>query len=411
MKKIISFIISYIIICNVSFAYDDFHDLKAQADNGNAVAQYELGSLLIGSHSQADYKQALKYLRLSSENGYTPAKTLIYDLTSKGYESWGDFDLLPWYDFSPLSSEFKAILSKYSLDGYAGASLELAHNFYHDKDYSNALQYYELTLKQVNPQKPLWQAWEDSESEDGVATMQLEDMKIIMDAITRIAYCYEHGYGVEKDITKAIAYYEMFGGYDIEFGTDNEEYSEKICQLIKNLSLEYNNTVLNEYIGECGGQIYDCLMPDVEAVRAWHKIDILKIQHWKLPTIINDVIERCSITNSSIDSDRFVVCSPKDLWVGEIYYKGLGGQQDYNKAFNVFNYIATQAIGPWGSEFCDYYPDIYADACYRLYECYAFGRGVDKNPSKASHFFNEALIYGSSSALYDNQKRYETLNK
>lgn len=409
MNKFFVILVSLIFDYANSFAYESFADLKVQADNGNPVAQYDLGKYYIGNHSQANYQQSLKYLRLSSKEGYSLAKDLIHELTSKGYNGWGDFDLLPWYDFSPLSAESEKELNNRSSEGTAGASLELAHNFYFHKDYVQALKYYNLTLKQINPEKELWYAWEDSEAEGSVSTMKLEDVKIMMDAITRIAYCYEHGYGVQKDETKAIAYYEMFGGYNADLGYSETASTTDVCAFIKELLLFYNNPTLNEYVGECGGQIYDGFAPSPESSRAWSKISILKLKYLNSTAALKDILQHEQITSDpQWDTSAGSIWN---LWAGEIYYKGIGVDKDYNNAFQIFNYLINEAKGPWNSELSDYYPEAYADACYRLYECYAFGRGVNKDSTKASHYFKEALIFGSSSAIYDDQKRYETLNQ
>lgn len=409
MKRLLAFILPFIFISVYSFAYEDFHDLKNQADNGNAVAQYDLGVFFTGLHSQTDYKQALKYLRLSSKQGYTPAVSFLHDITSLGYNGWGDFDLLPWYDFGAMTSNSECTNIDGSMKGHAGASLLLAHSYYNQKKYAKALEYYNLALKQVNPKKSWWIAWEDSEAENGVATKELEPIKIIMDAITRIAYCYEHGYGVQKDVTNAIAYYGMFAGYDSDFGITNVECNTHICAIIKKNLLNYANPILTEYIGECGGQVYDGFAPCPEASRAWSKIYILRVKNEKAPSVIKQILNSFvqTQTDPNMDTSGQIIWN---LWAAEIYYKGIGVDVNYSKAFKIFDYIANEAKGPWDSELCNYYADVYADACYRLYECYAYGRGVEKNSTKASNYFNEALINGSSSALYDDQKRYETLN-
>lgn len=95
------------------------------------------------------------------------------------------------------------------------------------------------------------------------------------------------------------------------------------------------------------------------------------------------------------------------LWTAEMYYKGLGVSVDYALAFKLFSKVVHEGGGLWETPTYEYYPDIYADACYRLYECYAYGRGVERNTDKAQVYFKEALRWGSTSAIYDDQKRYE----
>lgn len=99
------------------------------------------------------------------------------------------------------------------------------------------------------------------------------------------------------------------------------------------------------------------------------------------------------------------------LWSGEMYYKGLGVTQDYEKAFNYFNLIVNNPELNDLNDILNNYSEIYADACYRLYECFTFGRGVSVDKSKSKKYFNEALRNGSSSAIYDSQKHYEIINK
>lgn len=231
------------------------------------------------------------------------------------------------------------------------------------------------------------------------------DFAIVMrDAFSMLGYCYENGLGVSKDLDKATAYFEFFGGY-------SENPEKKICEMIKTLLQKYVNPTLKEYVGECGGQFYDGLMSisgdNPYNTRPWRNIGVLYLKRNNFARAKEELI----VESPHTTSNGWISCqSPiQYLWAGEMYFKGLGVPQDYNKAFHYFDIVVNNNILTDTYDTFNAYPEFYADACYRLYQCYSYGYGVETNKQKAQFYFKEALRNGSTSALYDSQKRYEVL--
>ena len=369
----------------------DLESLRSRAESGNPVAQYDLAISYLNS-GQTNYIEVLNLLRKSSKKGNNDATDLLKELSTPGYDAWGDYYLVPQYDDGILSEENKTIVLEYATKGcksstckgHKGYLLILAHSYYHEKNYSKAIYFYKQALSQMKDGNlgkygdddfDLWTAW--------------------MDAYTMLGYCYEHGYGVAKDLTTALNYY-LIGGIYLDDSTYDLSGIKKILQ-------EFNNQELTEAcLGEngdyqAGMQYYDGLVPSPHGMRPWNKPGVLCVKMGKFNLAKEFLHESLfGVNNGAI----------RDLWVGEMFYKGLGRQRDYVKAYEYFNYIVNEMEGPWRTEVYEYYPDIYADACYRLYECYAYGRGVEKNAPKAEKYFKLALKFGSSSAIYDDQKRY-----
>lgn len=378
MKRIF-IIILFSLLFSAAYAYEDFKDLKKQADNGDQHAQYILGDWYTGLHEQADYIMALKYLRLSASQGNIKAKERITELTQNGYERWGDFIPTPIYDFGIIPVSERYIFDNGIKNGDCGAALILAHSYFAEDDFKNAVKYYELCLSMLSPDKY-----------GKIGDEEMIECHVVMDATTMLGYCYEQGLGVSKDLNIALGYYELLGGY---LDTPDPE----VCYSIATILKKYNNTTLNTYAGPCGGKVYDAFFPASFALRGISKAPAIYFKLKKFNYALEYV--------NGLDSEK--VADPRILWIAESYYNGLGHQQDYKKAFNLFHYLTCDAKNSWDEDFKNEYPDIYADACYRLYECYAMGRGTQKNATEAQYYFQESLRYGSSSALYDDQRRYE----
>ena len=379
MKKL-PFII-FFIVSIIPFSFAD-KGLQTKADRGDIESQYLMG-IVYSSYDVPDYdfEIALKYLRMAKANGHQGAEYRLSELTSRGYDGWGDFRLTPFYDLGILNSTEEARLIDMVSDDDAGASVVLAHSFFKKKDYSNALKYYDLTIKLLDKNKL-----------GSIGDRELEKMHVAMDAITRIAFCYEHGLGINKDWYLALSYYSILGGYI-------ETPHSKICEIMNSIAEKYNSKFVSELTSTCGGQVYDGFVPEPTAMRPWDKIGILYIKLMDYKRGSEALAEYLGLQGNGA----------RTLWIGEMFYKGLGRQQNYDEAFKCFNYIVTQANAAWEEEILNSYPEIYADACYRLYECYTYGRGTAKDYDKARLFFRMALKYGSSSALYDDQKKYEVL--
>lgn len=396
-----SFLLLVIAFVYVGTCYSqDIAKLRQQADMGSSDAQFQVGQWFCSNHSQTDYEVGLKYLRTSARQGNSKAIGLIKELTSPGYEAWGKIDVLSYYNLGELTSEDEKYLLGTNMRGNAGANIILANSYFLKGDYANAVSQYNTALKTLNSEKLGSINYENGESE------QMESVYIILDAISHLGYCYEYGLGVPKNLDKAIAYFEFYGGYE-------ETADQNICQIIRDLLSEYNNKTLQEYVGECGGQVYDGLMgigfDNPLCTRPWRKIGILylkKHDYARAKEILNDELPHTT-------ENGWISCgSPIEyLWLAEMYYKGLGVPVNYEKAFTFFDIIVNNPILNEYFDPLNLYPELYADACYRLYECYTYGRGVSTDKSRSHKYFKEALKYGSTSALSDSQKRYEIIGE
>lgn len=390
MKRLYACLMVVTLCTLASQGYETLKEALSAANGGDAAAQYEVGKYYMGIHLESDYQNALKYLRKSAAQGYEPAQRKLKEITSAGYDGWGDFELTPYYIIGYFTGDFEQKVIEKADAGRADAALLLAHSYFIKEEYELAVKYYEKCLSQLGH--------EHYYLPDGE---EMWEFQVVMDATSMLGYCYEHGLGVKKDLLRALAYYELLGGYADT--PDNE-----VCREIKTLTLKYNNPVLTEITGECGGQVYDGFFPSPPASRAFSKAPILYLKLSKTDQALGAIEANEAFEDSEWNN---VSGSLLNMWAGELYYKGIVKPQDYNKAFKIFKYIADRPKGAWGvSEFEDDYPDVYADVCYRLYECYSLGRGVEKDSNKARYYFQQALKFGSSSALYDDQRRYEIVN-
>ena len=366
-------------------------DIMRMAESGDPVAQFDLAINYLNSE-QTNYIEVLHLLRNSSKNGFADAANILKDLSTPGYNAWGDYSLSPAFDYGILSEESSNLLLDYATNGcksstckgHKGNFLILAHSCFHKKEYSKAIYYYKQALTQIKEGNlginvegdfELWTAW--------------------MDAFTMIGYCYEHGFGIEKNYKTAIDYY-FIGGIYLKKCKYDVSNIKKILQEINNIELtaaclEDENSML---------QFYDGLFPSSQGARAFAKPAILCL---KLGNY--DIANELLYVDLDLGEDWSNGDPIRILWTGEMYYKGLGRSRNYSKAYKYFSFIVNsdRFIGDVNLD----YPEIYADACYRLYECYAFGRGTTKDAIMAEKFYKLALRYGSTSAIYDDQKHYE----
>lgn len=384
--------------CLSAIANDNKTSLTAKAELGNVSAQYDLACLYI--NDETNYIKALYWLRKASKQGNQEATELIKDLIKDGYNSWGDIEMTPQYDLGILSDEDELVVKQHitigcgnpDCSGHKEKILYLAHSYYHKKKYDLAIYYYKQALSLMRTTNL---GWIDDENKADFTTA-------CMDAYSMLGYCYEHGLGVQKSLQKAVDYYSLGGLYL----TDKTYDASGIRQILR----ECNNSDLYKECGyfqepneiSWGNGIYDGLVPSPFATRAWDKTSILFLKMQKY----NYAKELLLIDDIDTAPIHHVGCI-RALWIAEMYYKGLGTSIDYSKAYNIFCRITKENAGAWETPTYEYYPDIYADACYRLYECFTYGRGVVKNSEKARKYFEEALRFGSTSAIYDNQRKYE----
>lgn len=386
----------FLMICVVTYA-NDVADLRYKANNGDAQAQYQLACYFLDEDdAPTDFVEVLRLLRESSNKGNQDAANLLYEIVKPGYDAWGDYYLMMHYDYGVYNEEVKQILKQRAISGcnsddckgHKGYYVVLANSLYNEKDYVNAVYYYKMALSTLKDGNQGFDPMKEGDED-------YDFYFLILDATSMLGYCYEHGLGVQKNLHKALAYYSLGGFLD-----------EKQIEVmgVKDLLNEINNSELTENVGSSGLQLY----PDfgAEYSRAYAKMYCisLKLGIKEYVDEWNEILESDLIPD---DKWNHSGSAPKLLWYGERFYKGIGTQINYQKAFEVFSFIVNELDLGAGFDLYELYPDVYADACYRLYECFAYGRGVEKNPAKAESYFKLALRFGSSSAIYDDQKRYE----
>lgn len=408
MKKI--FLILVIACSSLQLFADDVNSLILRAEKGNAMAQYELACYYL-NNTDSNFTEVLRWLRKASKQNNEEAKRLIKFLIRDGYKSWGDYYLDPKYDFGELSeSEEKEVKKQLTVGcgdldckGHKGNFLFLAHSYFHQKKYSLAIYYYKQALSQMRDNNLGVKVREGDEYE------RMDFTLACMDAYTMLGYCYEHGYGVQKNLQTAVDYYSL-GGIYISNSYISKNYD---ASGVRRILRECNNPDLYEICGNFtkptedgigGDGTYDCYIPSPFVLRARSKQGVVLLEMGKI-NVAKDLLNFNESFSHSINDLGCI----NALWIAEMYYKGLGIPIDQFKAYKLFYRIANDSGGPWNSFTDEYFPDIYADACYRLYECYTYGRGVSKDYSKAEYYFKEALKNGSTSAIYDDQKRYELL--
>lgn len=402
MKQFVTVLV-FFCFCLCSFS-EDINGLMSRAEAGNAAAQYELACYYL-NNTQSNYLEVLRLLRKSSKQKYEKADRLIKFLLQDGYKSWGDYWLTPQYDFGVISDSQEGEAKKNIIancnnpncKGHKGNYLILAHSYFHREEYTLALYYYKEALVQMRKDNLGIKVGEE----------KMDFSTACMDAYSMLGFCYEHGFGTQKDLQTAIDYYSLGGVY-----LDEDNASSYDASGVRKILRECNNPDLYEECGDFskptgyglwGNGVYDGFVPSPFALRAWGKSAILYLKMGQY-----DIAKKLlSFSDVTEDTRINEIGCIKALWIAEMYYKGLGVSVNYQKAYNLFYRIADEVGGSWETLTDEYFEDIYADACYRLYECYTYGKGVDKNEKKAAYYFKEALKNGSTSAVYDDQKRYE----
>lgn len=386
--------IFFLLIYSFCFAYEqDINELRKQADAGSPEAQYQLGDWLCHLHDQCNYELGLNYLRLAAKGGNTDATNRINHLTKNNNDQWGHFELYPYGSYGLLSDEQERILLDYCSKGDASAYIGLAFSCLEKYDYNAAFYYFEKSLYCIKEDNfPFLKDYNLTELDD--------TPRLLLSAYSYMGWFYEKGLVVPKDIDMAIAYYQIFDGYCSD---------THINALIDKILDKYNNPFLSKNLHDVYSGYWTLLsitpLPDSQADRALQKIGILYMEKGNYDHII------CTELPSKIDDNNYILDSPiAYLWTGELYFKGIGVTQDYNKAFANYNAIVSNDLLDARYNILQYYPEVYRDACYRLYQCYLYGRGVNKDSQQAQYYFKQALTYGSSSAIYDDQIHYETFD-
>lgn len=395
MKQFIFFSL-LILFCSVNA--QDLNEIKSRARAGDASAQYQLAcEYLYDEENPTNYIEVLRLLRESSEKGNKDAADLIIDLSAPGYNGWGDYFVEPFYDHGILSDDFINFLYKKAIEGcgsenckgHKGYLIDIAHSYFNEHKYNKAVEIAELMMSIMSEDNLGKDIGEDENS-----VVDFSFHEVLMDAFTMLGNCYEHGFGVSKNYKKALAFYSM-GDYLKE----DEFEAFGLKSILESLHNEHLTSYLKDTEGYVGTGMYVDMVPTMS-----FKIPMLLLKSglYQYADVYFKDYDEYLIPDPQWD---YTNIAPNMLWYGERFFKGLGVPVDYNKAFKVFYAIVHNFSRRF--DLYELHPDVYADACYRLYECYAEGKGVEKNNQKAELYFRQALKFGSSSAIYDSQKYYE----
>lgn len=333
---------------------------KLAARQGHEGALFSLGCLMydgwyddIGGLTR-DCKEGLSNLRMAAKKGNTRAAEIIKYLSSIGYD--GFCDVGEPFEYSPIDYSEDVVIQ--NVDKLTDAAVNkknpvaayyLGKFMYEYGDYESAVGYLTISYDAFFP------VGGESVTNTGVRLVDpvgMNDYFYYMPSYAGdlLGWCYEKGLGVPVDYQKAIYYYT--GGDEVR---DAAYPSPGAYVGILRRAICYR---------EMGNHTaFKNLIEDIHAPAGW-------------------------------------------LMAGDMYMQGRGVAKNYAKAKSLFTKV-TEDGGYFGMEPYEDHPGYYADACYRLYQMYRDGYGCAKDPQMASLYFDEALKYGSSSAVYDDQKNYE----
>ncbi|KAI8885317.1 HCP-like protein [Backusella circina FSU 941] len=202
--------------------------------------------------------------------------------------------------------------------------------------------------------------------EKAVRLYEYAGIKDHEDALYRLAQMYLYSKGVELDYLKAYDLYKRASelGHTLSYGilniTEESSPKEKQSQII----------LMCEYVAENGN-----VSVQYELGVFYEKLAMVYLEAFKWYTIAAD--------NEHKEAQ---------YRLGRMYEKGLGIDQDYNKAIELYNLAKEQ-----GS----------SSAIYRLGTAYHHGYGVETNPEKAFECYLTAADLGHAGSQYVLGRLYE----
>jgi TPR repeat protein len=332
---------------------------KKAADKNDLNGLYLYGNLLFtGYGTVKNCKEGFNYLMQAANHGHDDAIAYINRECRLGYEYWGCYDIKP-YEYVEYFDVEELIANQSKLKQIAykspSASYYLARIAEKQHDYKTAYAYLLQAHKLFYPDDKTY----CEEAEDKVDPMTDGDPKC---------------YAIEAYVQDKLGYYSEFGlGCDINYDNAIKYYSQ------------------NEY----------------------------RDGFYPAPGTYVSILRQALCYKKKNDMDSFISHLSKWTWgssegggwhggfpmanllLGEAFFTGDGVAVDYKKAFQLFHEITDDDE----VRDLDAYWDTYADSCYRLYQMYLKGLGVEQNSAMAKLYFDEAVKYGSTSALYDYAKQ------
>lgn len=383
---ILSLIVAAILCSGVATAATYSASLLKRAQNGSAQAQNDLGeayrdgngveqdfekatewfakaaahnnpdglfnygvALLDGSGVAMNCREGLNYLVQAHNHGHKEALSVIDAVCSGSEENWGNYDCEPFPytntadigEIAPAENKLKEMAATSPSACYYLAVLSETR-----KDWEGAYNYLQQADRLFYPDGETC-VYEDKNPLNG------EEAEPAVEAYVHDLLGYYHEFGIggcEKNLTKAIEYYE-------------------------------NSEMRDGFFPSPGA-----MLPLRRAALCYKKMgDNAKY--------IKTLGERGFYTNSNVmGGDPWV-----SLWLAEAYFQGDGVERDYKKAFELFDAITEYEM--WGMPMYESFPQIHADTCWRICQMYNDGLGVEQDREEARIYFNEAVRYGSSPAL------------
>lgn len=338
---------------------------RKAADKGNSNAMYMLGCCYIDEEGvELDYIEGLKYLRLANQKGHRKAQRVIDNIIGKGHEDWGEVELYGYHNEGILSEDKVENLKTEAQKGDAFANLKLGYYYKNVKDSCRAFQFFMSASLYITEK-------------------DLEHGELLpMEICDQIGWCYEYGFGVKQDYQKAIEYYEKS---DLNSDVEPKSRMDSLCLNLRDP---------------------DALGNDIYADIAYlhQNLCYLRLGKWSRKYSYVDDED-----NKKDNNKRLWMHPARVLWSAERFYRGMEMKKNLKLAKVLFEKVCDDEVTfMYDLPAYRIAPQTYADACYRLYEFYKNGIGCEKDIAMANAYYNMALKFGSTSAIYDDQMKYET---
>lgn len=274
---------------------------------------------------------------------------------------------------------------------------ELGMSFYNDTDYNNAVNYFKQAadLGNIDASYQLGVCYQYGY---GVRINYKKSYNYMLVAAENgnkyaqntVGYYLDNGYGTNKNFKKAFEWFlksaeqgysraQFNSGlyYRYSHGNINVDYEKAVYWFSKSAKQGFENAQYQ--LAEC---YWNGIGLDVDRKQACNYYSkayknglnkagykLIKCYYYKLD-VDENVIKTLLEKNIDDEDDEVLFCA------GEMYFEGLLVQQDYDKAFELYEKINKESN---------------AKVYYRLAECYFGGLGVSKNLDKAFSYYSDFI--------------------
>lgn len=334
--------------------------LEKAAENGNRDAKLYLGGKWIEDLAQKGDREAMfklggKWLEELALKGDLAAKEYIirYQLNNKDIASADN-----WWEKIIQKSDIDSIVN--SFKGHPADTL-----------------YYRYILEKcanvgnVKAQELLGLSYyAGHENEKAFYWLEKASLKgSSYEVVVRLGHCYRYGYGTNKDIKKAIFFYEKAVQMELQSNLDNtsEFYLAYSYEENKDYSKAFTlfqklSKVQPLAMYEVGKYYYE----GYAGIRDYKKA--------------YDCMKR-------MEGSHYVEDSRVQYYLGMCYLKGHAVSKDEKKGFS---YLKCAVESNW----------VYPKVFWKIAKCYRFGRGVERDLKKAEYYEQEAEKSGNDDALW-----------